>query len=171
MEEFSAPRYLHRPSQLYEKLCVPHTTFWNDFCTCPPVSHRMPRTCRKFGNVIVAARRVQKCLIVTMPCPRMGRRRSHANGSSLRGAGHPVFGHGFAPVGLHDTGRSCVTTCCRRRMTVWGRPHDVSAQLLYSAAQKAITKRADSHVLFADTTSVSVSCGTVNFSFPGVKTT
>ena len=32
----------------------------------------MPRTCRKFGNVIVAARRVQKCPIVTMPCPRMG---------------------------------------------------------------------------------------------------
>ena len=36
-------------------------------------------------------------------------------------------------LGLHDTGRSGVTTTCRRRMTVWGRPHDVSAHLLDSA--------------------------------------
>ena len=36
-------------------------------------------------------------------------------------------------LGVHDTGRSGVTTTCRRRMTVWGRPHDVSAHLLNSA--------------------------------------
>jgi hypothetical protein len=49
-------------------------------------------------------------------------------------------------LGLHDTGRSGVTTTCRRRMTVWGRPHDVSAHLLHLAIHKALTRWADSHV-------------------------
>ncbi|KAI0286024.1 hypothetical protein BGY98DRAFT_253681 [Russula aff. rugulosa BPL654] len=41
-------------------------------------------------------------------------------------------------LGLHDTGRSGVTTTCRRRMTVWGRPHDVSAHLLDSAIRNKV---------------------------------
>jgi hypothetical protein len=44
-------------------------------------------------------------------------------------------------LGLRDTDRSGVKTTCRRRMTVWGRPHDVSAHLLDSAVHKAQTVR------------------------------
>jgi hypothetical protein len=87
----------------------------------------MPRTRRKLGNVIVLPLAVSKSILLSQ-ChrPRMGVKVAPANGSSLRGAGHPLSVTDLRQSDCNDTGRSCVTTSCLRRMTVCGEDRTTS---------------------------------------------
>ena len=156
---------------MVEKRCVPHTTFWNDFCTCAPVSHhRMPRTRRKLGNVIVLPLAVSKSVLLSQ-ChrPRMGGGLAPANGSSLRGAGHPLSVTDLRQLDCNGTGRSCVTTSCRRRLTVCG--EDRTTSVLSCSTHLLVQYQSGPIHTSCFPVTTSVSCGTRNFLFSGAKST